>query len=100
MAQRCRLILISQPQGSKGDYDRFEALGNPGWNFENLLPFFKKAETFTPPDVKLEAEGWDIDFNIAYHGTRGFVQSSFAPFVWPSTSKSFCNCLDEADRST
>lgn len=74
-------------RGSKADYDRWEALGNPGWNFENLLPYFKKAEKFTPPDLKLEKEGWDIEWNPAYHGERGHVHSSFAPFVWPSMSK-------------
>jgi choline dehydrogenase-like flavoprotein len=75
-------------RGSKADYDRWAALGNPGWDFENLLPYFKKAENFTPPDPKAEEEGWDIEYDPAYHGEHGHVHSSFAPFIWPSTSES------------
>jgi choline dehydrogenase-like flavoprotein len=74
-------------RGSKGDYDRWEALGNPGWNFASLLPYFKRSEKFTPPDSKLQAEGWEVEYDPAYHGEHGHVQSSFAPFVWPSTGK-------------
>ncbi|KUJ09818.1 alcohol oxidase [Mollisia scopiformis] len=83
-------------RGSRADYDRWEALGNPGWNFENLLPYFKKSEIFTPPDLKLEAEGWDIQYNPAYHGEHGHVHSSFAPFVWPST-RNYINAMKELE---
>lgn len=30
-------------RGSKSDYDSWEALGNEGWNWESLLPYFKKV---------------------------------------------------------
>ena len=32
-------------RGSAADYDQWEALGNPGWGFEGLLPYFRKAES-------------------------------------------------------
>jgi choline dehydrogenase len=32
-------------RGSAADYDEWEALGNPGWGFDGLLPYFQKAET-------------------------------------------------------
>ena len=32
-------------RGSAGDYDAWEKLGNPGWNWESLLPYFKKVCT-------------------------------------------------------
>ncbi|GAA0687806.1 FAD-dependent oxidoreductase [Marinobacterium maritimum] len=46
-------------RGNKWDYDNWAAQGNEGWSFDDVLPYFKKAEnneTFT---------------NDAYHGTGG-----------------------------
>jgi choline dehydrogenase len=31
-------------RGAKSDYDHWQDLGNEGWSFNNLLPYFKKAE--------------------------------------------------------
>jgi choline dehydrogenase-like flavoprotein len=30
-------------RGSVADYDRWESLGNSGWGWDGLLPFFKKV---------------------------------------------------------
>ncbi len=32
-------------RGSAADYDAWEALGNPGWGFDGLLPYFRQAES-------------------------------------------------------
>ena len=32
-------------RGSAADYDGWAALGNPGWSFADLLPYFRRAET-------------------------------------------------------
>ena len=31
-------------RGSAADYDEWKALGNPGWSFTDLLPYFRRAE--------------------------------------------------------
>jgi len=45
-------------RGTPADYDRWEALGNPGWSFAEVLPFFRRLES-------------DLDFTDQWHGTDG-----------------------------
>ena len=37
-------------RGHSKDYDEWEELGNPGWGWNDVLPFFKSAEKFTGPN--------------------------------------------------
>jgi len=50
-------------RGTPSDYDRWAALGNEGWSYAEVLPYFKKAENYLP--------GAD-----AYHGSKGPLQVS------------------------
>ena len=45
-------------RGNASDYDHWRQLGNQGWSFEDVLPFFKKAEN--------NERGGDT-----FHGTGG-----------------------------
>ncbi|KAK3307250.1 putative choline dehydrogenase [Chaetomium strumarium] len=36
-------------RAARQDYDDWRELGNPGWGWDDLLPFFKKSETFHEP---------------------------------------------------
>ncbi|KAF2029006.1 choline dehydrogenase [Setomelanomma holmii] len=71
-------------RGSASDYDAWETLGNgPAWNFQSLLPYFKKSVTFTPPTAAVAETynyTWDVD---AAYGGSGPVQVSFPPYQFP-----------------
>lgn len=70
-------------RGSASDYDAWEALGNPGWGWKDLLPYFKKSVTFTPPTPEVAAEyeySWDIE---SAYGGNGEIQVSYPPYQFP-----------------
>ncbi|MFB6309142.1 MAG: GMC family oxidoreductase, partial [Haloarculaceae archaeon] len=46
-------------RGHPYDFDNWADLGNDGWSYDDLLPYFKKSENF-------QARG-----DMAYHGTDG-----------------------------
>lgn len=50
-------------RGHRIDYDRWAAMGNPGWSYEDVLPYFKKSED--------QERGAD-----AYHGVGGPMRIS------------------------
>ncbi|OLN97998.1 Pyranose dehydrogenase 3-like protein 3 [Colletotrichum chlorophyti] len=72
-------------RGSKSDYDRWESLGNTGWNWDGLLPYFKKNEIFSPPTPEIAAE-WGVEVDEAAHGKDGLMHATYSPFFWPTTS--------------
>ncbi|KAL1868954.1 hypothetical protein Daus18300_005790 [Diaporthe australafricana] len=50
-------------RGAAADYNNWERLGNPGWDFEGLLPYFIKSSMFSTPSMSLAEEfnmTWDL----------------------------------------
>jgi choline dehydrogenase-like flavoprotein len=39
-------------RGSRGDYDGWESLGNKGWGWNGLAPYFRKHQTLDKTDNK------------------------------------------------
>lgn len=95
-------------RGSQADFDRWAELGNDGWDYAGLLPYFIKvwvfcilwrvcrerltksdqqAETFTPPAEDLVSEYSMPEYDASVHGESGNIQVSFSPFFWPTTRK-------------
>lgn len=70
-------------RGAAEDYDAWEKLGNPGWGWKGLLPYFKKSVTFHPPGSMLQEEyGATYDVDAAY-GENGSIQLSTPEWAWP-----------------
>jgi choline dehydrogenase-like flavoprotein len=73
-------------RASTADYDAWELLGNPGWNWNSLLQYFKKSTTFTPP-TEVNRQKFGITYDASYYGTNGPVQASFPNFEYEDTKK-------------
>lgn len=55
-------------RGNPADFDRWEELGNPGWSYKDVLPYFMRAETTEVEDLK----------NSPIHGHTGPLHISQA----------------------
>lgn len=58
-------------RGDKLDYDRWaELVNDPGWNYKNILPYFKKIETLTKKNpyatIDEEYHGFDGPLHISH----------------------------------
>ncbi len=62
-------------RGAPTDYDEWQARGATGWNWDNVLPFFKKVER-------------DMDFDGPWHGNEGRIPvRRIFPDLWPEHAK-------------
>ncbi|KAI1087179.1 GMC oxidoreductase [Rostrohypoxylon terebratum] len=71
------LNLMTWNRGNQEDYDAWEQLGNKGWGWNDLLPFFKKSENFHVPDEEAQ-EVHRLYFDSSAIGTYGPVHTSYA----------------------
>ena len=54
-------------RGNQGDYDEWAELGNPGWAWRDVLPYFKKSENNEHFDGELHGTGGEL--NVKYLDT-------------------------------
>ncbi|GAA5883723.1 hypothetical protein JCM16303_004791 [Sporobolomyces ruberrimus] len=77
------LLVYTRPDAF--DLDLWETMGNKGWNWKGLLPYFKSAEKWTPPrNVKSEGKGVKVAYNSSVHGIFGPIAGSYPPYLAPS----------------
>lgn len=46
--------LMMYMRGSREDFNSWSKLGNPGWSYNDVLPYFKKSENNADEDVRKE----------------------------------------------
>ncbi|KIM77083.1 GMC oxidoreductase [Piloderma croceum F 1598] len=61
-------------RASKPEYDALVTMGNPGWSFDDLVPYFKKSQSHTPQDNKILPGTATV---TAYEGLEGPVKTSY-----------------------
>lgn len=59
---------------SRDDIDNWQRLGNIGWNYETLKPYYRKFETYNPPDASRAADLGSEIIDPSLHGSSGPVQ--------------------------
>ncbi|KAI4114864.1 MAG: hypothetical protein LQ345_004434 [Seirophora villosa] len=64
-------------RGNKGDYDAWEKLGNKGWGWDGMLPYFKKSETFQVPTQDYQKKH-QVHYDQDYHGTTGPLHTIYS----------------------
>lgn len=68
-------------RGAPTDYDEWEARGAKGWNWDAVLPYFRKVET-------------DLDFDGPFHGKTGPIPvRRIFPDAWPGHAKAMAASL-------
>lgn len=60
-------------RGNKVDYDSWAKLGNNGWSYEEVLPYFMKAENNTEPFLN----------RSPFHGTDGPLNVQYSKYFTP-----------------
>lgn len=69
-------------RGNRKDYDDWAALGNKGWSYEEVLPYFKKGEH-------------NEQFDNAYHGKDGPLNVTHANVYQTPLGKAFVKACRE-----
>jgi 5-(hydroxymethyl)furfural/furfural oxidase len=71
-------------RGAPTDYDEWEQRGATGWNWNNVLPYFKKVER-------------DMDFDGPWHGKEGRIPvRRIFPDLWPEHAKAVAEAFKGA----
>ena len=58
-------------RAQKAQIDAWEQLGNQGWNWDSLWPYYKKSEHFRTPTPALVSKG--VKYDPSAHGLTGHV---------------------------
>ncbi|KAF2447510.1 GMC oxidoreductase [Karstenula rhodostoma CBS 690.94] len=84
-------------RGSRKDYNSWAELGNKGWGWDDLVPYFRKHQMLNIPDEKALLEDKQFMPHAArekYHGGDGPIHTSFNDHYMP-LEEDFCKAAYE-----
>ncbi|KAJ3005324.1 hypothetical protein NUW54_g4388 [Trametes sanguinea] len=87
------LNLLGYSRAAAHEYDAIEALGNPGWNWQEFLKYLKKTETTLPPSDIAKEQGLSPP-DPKYHGDSGPIVKQYPTWFNP-LHKSFLDTLEK-----
>jgi choline dehydrogenase-like flavoprotein len=64
-------------RGGPSDYDQWAALGNPGWSFAEVLPFFHRLERDLDVDDQWHGRDGPLPIRRARLSERGVLSRAF-----------------------
>ncbi|OOQ83687.1 putative choline dehydrogenase [Penicillium brasilianum] len=64
------LNFMAWNRGHRDDYDAWARLGNQGWGWDDLLPYFRRSETFHQPGAAHQ-EYYHSSYDDEFNGTTG-----------------------------
>jgi choline dehydrogenase len=76
-------------RGNAGDFDEWEALGNPGWGFASVLPCFMRSEHWEHGSSPLRGTGGPLETTFGH-----YQHSIYQAFIDAGTSLGFPYNLD------
>jgi choline dehydrogenase len=62
-------------RGHRSNYDEWRDLGNPGWGYDDVLPYFKRSENWRGPDSPFHGRGGPLEVGDA--GQRAPAAEAF-----------------------
>lgn len=78
-------------RGNKADYHEWAALGNEGWDWDSVLPYFKKSERLNSVRIAKSESS-------SLHGTRGYLGVSRP--AWKKQTEKYFQAFRELGHNT
>ncbi|CAH0051777.1 unnamed protein product [Clonostachys solani] len=82
-------------RASASDYDSWVDLGNDGWGWDDLLPYFKKSESFSPDVNDYGRDNLQIDPDSEIHGRNGPIQVGYPRHFYHPQTQNFLDGVEE-----